>query len=272
MRISLNTSKWYDNVWAAFIFFTRLPLWRWHEPPRECYRSVVEYWPLVGWLTGAVMGAVIYFGGMVLPHTIAVLLAIAARILLTGALHEDGLADFFDGFGGGGEKKKKTLDIMKDSHIGTYGVVGLILYALLLFFSLSAMPAALAALVVFAADPFCKMVSGQLISMMPYARTEEESKAHVVYRKMSVKAGIILFVQGILPLALMLYATGGTLRWDLLIFIPCIVMYFMYLLIWHRLRGYTGDCCGAMFLITELSFYLCATYQFINNKALWTLF
>ena len=272
MRISLNTSKWYDNVWAAFIFFTRLPLWRWHEPPRECYKSVVEYWPLVGWLTGAVMGAVIYFGGMILPHTIAVLLAIAARILLTGALHEDGLADFFDGFGGGGGNRQKTLDIMKDSHIGTYGVVGLILYALLLFFSLSAMPAALAALVVFAADPFCKMVSGQLISMMPYARTEEESKAHVVYRKMSVKAGIILFVQGILPLALLLYATGGTLRWDLLIFIPCIVMYFMYLLIWHRLKGYTGDCCGAMFLITELSFYLCATYQFINNKALWTLF
>ena len=102
MRISLNTSKWYDNVWAAFIFFTRLPLWRIHEPPRECYRAVVEYWPLVGWLTGALMGGVIYLGGMFLPQAVAVLLAIAARILLTGALHEDGLADFFDGFGGGG--------------------------------------------------------------------------------------------------------------------------------------------------------------------------
>ena len=227
MRISLNTSKWYDNVWAAFIFFTRLPLWRLHEPPRECYRTVVEHWSLVGWLTGAVMGAIIYFGGMVFPHTISVLLAIAARILITGALHEDGLADFFDGFGGGSGNRQRTLDIMKDSHIGTYGVVGLILYFLLLFFSLSALPSALAALTIFAADPFCKMVSGQII---------------------------------------------GLLRWDILIFAPCLVMYFMYLLIWHRLKGYTGDCCGAMFLITELSFYLCTVYQFINNKSLWTLF
>lgn len=272
MRISLNTSKWYDNLWAAFIFFTRLPLWRLHEPPRECYRAVVEYWPLVGWITGAIMGAVIYFGGMLFPHTISVLLAIATRILVTGALHEDGLADFFDGFGGGEGDRKRTLDIMKDSHIGTYGVVGLVLYFLLLFFSLSAMPASLAALTVIAADPFCKMVSGQIISMMPYARTEEESKAHVIYRKISIKAGLSLFVQGILPLVLMLYLTGGLFRWESLIFAPCLVMYFMYLLIWHRLKGYTGDCCGAMFLITELSFYLCAVYQFTNNKALWTLF
>ena len=272
MRISLNTSKWYDNVWAAFIFFTRLPLWRIHEPPRECYRAVVEYWPLVGWLTGALMGGVIYLGGMFLPQAVAVLLAIAARILLTGALHEDGLADFFDGFGGGGGDRRRILDIMKDSRIGTYGVIGVVMYLLLLFFLLTSMPAPLAALVVFAADPFCKMVSGQIISMMPYARNEDEAKAKVVYRKISLKAGILLFVQGVLPLALLVFVTDGAVRWDLLIFAPCLVMYFLYLLIWHRLRGYTGDCCGAMFLLTELSFYLCATYQFIDNKALWTLF
>ena len=272
MRISLNTSKWYDNVWAAFIFFTRLPLWRIHEPPRECYRAVVEYWPLVGWLTGALMGGVIYLGGMFFPQAVAVLLAIAARILLTGALHEDGLADFFDGFGGGGGDRRRILDIMKDSRIGTYGVIGVVMYLLLLFFLLTSMPAPLAALVVFAADPFCKMVSGQIISMMPYARKEDEAKAKVVYRKISLKAGILLFVQGVLPLALLVFVTDGAVRWDLLIFAPCLVMYFLYLLIWHRLRGYTGDCCGAMFLLTELSFYLCATYQFIDNKALWTLF
>ena len=272
MRISLNTSKWYDRPWAALIFFTRLPLWRLHQPPRECYRSVVEYWPLAGWLTGAVMAAVIYFGSMILPQTIAVLLAIAARVLVTGALHEDGLADFFDGFGGGGSDRNRILAIMKDSRIGTYGVIGLGLYMLLLFFSLSAMPAPLAALIVTAADPFCKMVSAQIVSMMPYARTEEEAKARVVYRKISLKAGIGLFIQGVAPFAFMLYMTDGLMRWDLLIFGPCVVMYFIYLIIWHKIKGYTGDCCGAMFLLTELSFYLCATYVFFNNKALWTLF
>lgn len=272
MRISLNTFKWYDPVWAALIFFTRLPFWRIHEPPRECYRSVVEFWPLVGWLTGGVMAAVIYLGSLVMPHAIAVLLAIAARILVTGALHEDGLADFFDGFGGGGNDRQRILDIMKDSRIGTYGVIGLGLYVLILFFTLSSMPAPMAALTVVAADPFCKMVSAQIISMMPYARTEDESKAHVVYRKISLKAGIGLFVQGILPFVLLIFATDGRLRWDLLIFAPCVVMYFLYLMIWHKIKGYTGDCCGAMFLLTELSFYLCASYQFFNNNTLWTLF
>ena len=272
MRISLNTSKWYDPVWAAFIFFTRLPFWRIHEPPRECYRSVVEFWPLVGWLTGGLMAAVIYFGSMVFPQTISVLLAIAVRILVTGALHEDGLADFFDGFGGGGNSRQRILDIMKDSRIGTYGVAGLGLYALLLFFTLSSMTAPIAALTVLAADPFCKMVSAQIVSMMPYARTEETSKAHVVYRKISMKSGILLFVQGILPFILLIHATHGLMRWDMLLLAPCVVMYFLYLFIWHKIKGYTGDCCGATFLLTELSFYLCASYQFFNNKALWTLF
>ena len=62
MRISLNTSKLYDNIWASFIFFTRLPFWRLHEPPKESYRYCgFEHWPLTGWLTGGIMAAVIYF-------------------------------------------------------------------------------------------------------------------------------------------------------------------------------------------------------------------
>ena len=121
MQTSIDQTKWYDRIWASLIFFTRLPFWRLHQPPKECYSRVVEHWPLVGWLTGGVMAATLYFGSMVLPYTVAVLLAIAARLLLTGALHEDGLADFFDGFGGGGNDRQRILDIMKDSHIGTYG-------------------------------------------------------------------------------------------------------------------------------------------------------
>lgn len=272
MRISLNTSKWYDPAWAAFIFFTRLPLWRLHEPPRECYRSVVEFWPLVGWLTGGVMAAVIYFGSFVLPHETAVLLAIAARLLLTGAFHEDGLADFSDGFGGGGNDRKRILEIMKDSHIGTYGVVSLIVYFLLLFFTLTSLPVPLAAMAVAAGDPFCKMVAGQTVSMMPYARTEEEAKARMVYRKASIKAGIGMFIQGILPFALLSFVSEGQLRLEALLIFPCIVMYFLYLLMWRKLKGYTGDCCGATFLLTELSFYLSVSYFSYKPLTLWTLF
>lgn len=259
MRIPIDNTRWYDRMWASFIFFTRLPLWRIHQPKRECYRSVVEHWPLTGWLTGGVMAAVLYFGSWYFPYAVAVILAIVARILLTGALHEDGLCDFFDGFGGGGSDRQRILDIMKDSRIGTYGMLGIVCYVALLFAALYSLPPYLAALTIAAADPYAKMVAGQIIMMMPYARTEEESKARTVYRRMDVRAGISLAIQGLLPLAAYIYyILGGNADWQLMVFAPCIVMYFLYLLIWRRLRGYTGDCCGALFLLVELTFYLAA--------------
>jgi len=270
MQISLDTSDnpeknspnrchWYDRIWASLIFFTRLPFWRLHQPPQEAYRSVVEHWPLVGWITGTSMAAVLYFGTMFFPYEIAIILAILTRLLITGALHEDGLADFIDGFGGGGSNRQRILDIMKDSHIGTYGVISLILYFLLLFLALLSMSPLDAAITIAAADPFAKMMSAQLIQMMPYARTEETAKNHTVYRQFDIKAGISLAFQGLLPIGLYIYIMNARIDWQLLLFIPAIIMYFIYLLIWRRLRGYTGDCCGALFLITELSTLLIAS-------------
>lgn len=255
MQISLNTFKWWQNAWAALIFFTRLPFWRIYQPPKEAYRAVVEYWPLTGWLTGGTMAATLYFGSMIMPQSVAVISAILVRILITGALHEDGLTDFIDGFGGGGNNRQRILDIMKDSRIGTYGVLGIVFYLLLLLYLLSSLPVPIATITIFAADPYAKMIAGQIIEMMPYARNEEDSKAKNVYRKFKIGAGISLAFQGLLPLSLFFYFTKGIIDWHLVVFIPCIVMYTLYMLIWKRLRGYTGDCCGALFLIVELSMY-----------------
>lgn len=260
MQASLNTSKFYDRLWAALIFFTRLPFWRLHQPPREAYQSVVEFWPLAGWLTSGVMAGVLYGSSLLFSYEIAILLAITSRLLLTGALHEDGLADFFDGFGGGGQDRQRILDIMKDSHIGTYGVLSLIVYFALLFFTLHSLPPLIAAFSILAIDPYAKMVSAQVIQLMPYARTEETAKNKTVYRRFSVAAGIGLSIQGLLPIGIYLWWMHERIDWTLLIFLPCLTMYFLYLLIWHRLRGYTGDCCGALFLLTELSAYLVVTY------------
>ena len=254
MDVSIGQTHFYDRIWAALIFFTRLPFWRLYQPPKACYETVVEHWPLVGWLTGGVMAATLYGASMVLPYQVAVLVAIVMRLLLTGALHEDGLADFLDGFGGGGNNRQRILDIMKDSHIGTYGVIGLVLYLLLLFFSLSSMSPEMAALAILAADPYAKMLTAQLVSMMPYARREEEAKAKVIYRKITLVSGVSLAVQGLLPIGLFVWYMG--IVWEPLIFIPALVMYFLYLLIWRRLHGYTGDCCGAVCLMVELSVYL----------------
>ena len=248
-------TRWYDSIWAALIFFTRLPFWRLYQPPQASYKTVVEYWPLAGWLTGGAMAATLYFGSMVLPHAVAVIAAIAVRLLITGALHEDGLADFLDGFGGGGDRER-ILAIMKDSHIGTYGVLGLIIYMLLLGTALYSMPVVVAALMILAADPFSKMVTSQLVSMLPYARREEEAKNKTVYRKPTLAAGLLMSLQGLLPMALMIWLTG--ISWYLVVCLPVVVMYFLYLLILRKIRGYTGDCCGAVCLLVELTVYLVA--------------
>lgn len=251
MEIAIDQTHWYDRIWASFIFFTRLPFWRLHEPPQACYKTVVEHWPLVGWLTGGVMAAILYFGSMVMPFLVTVIVAVVVRMLVTGALHEDGLADFLDGFGGGGRDRQRILDIMKDSRIGTYGVLGLVCYELLLGATLFSLTPEMAAFTILAADPFSKMVTSQLVMMLPYARKEEDAKSKTVYRKMEWKAGVSLAIQGLLPMAGFLFLTR--LPWSMIIFLPCLVMYFLYLLIRQRLQGYTGDCCGAVCLLVELT-------------------
>ncbi len=262
MEETTEKNKWYQVLWAALIFFTRLPFWRVYQPPQACYKAVVEFWPLTGWLTGGAMAATLYLVSLVLPWPVAVIAAIIVRLLITGALHEDGLADFLDGFGGGGDRDR-ILAIMKDSHIGTYGVLGLILYLSLLGAALYSMTPMIAALTVFAADPFSKMVASQLINMLPYARREEEAKNKTVYRKPSLAAGLSLTVQGLLPMALMIWLTG--ISWYFVIAIPAVVMYFLYLLMLRKIKGYTGDCCGAVCLLVELAVYLTAIIQFINS-------
>ena len=238
------------NLLAAFIFFTRLPFWRLKEVPSECFKHVVPYWPWVGWLTGSVMAMVLALGSLVMPVSLAWIWAIVTRLLITGALHEDGLADFFDGFGGG-TTRERTLAIMKDSHSGTYGVIGLIIYFLLML-ELRHLPVSMLCTLILCGDCWGKLCASQLINFLPYARKEEDSKAKVIYNRMSSKELFICIMGGTLPLWLLPLSLWGALV------APCLVLAFLILLMKRRLQGYTGDCCGATFLMCEMAFYLSA--------------
>ena len=238
------------NLLAAFIFFTRLPFWRLKEVPSECFKHVVPYWPWVGWLTGGLMAMVLGLGSQVMPVSLAWILAIVTRLLVTGALHEDGLADFFDGFGGG-TTRERTLTIMKDSHIGTYGVIGLIVYFLLML-ELRHLPVPVLCTLVVCGDCWGKLCASQLINFLPYARKEEDSKAKVIYNRMSAKELFFCIAGGALPLLLL-----PSSIWLALI-APCLVLAFLLRMMKRRLQGYTGDCCGATFLMCEMAFYLSA--------------
>lgn len=240
------------NIAAALVFFTRLPFWRLKafNVPAEYFKQVINYWSVAGWLTAIVMAATLWFTSHILPWSVAVIFAILSRLLITGALHEDGLADFFDGFGGG-TTRERILEIMKDSHIGTYGVVSLIFYFATLYSLLVNMDLHLACVAILAADPVCKFIASLITLVLPYARNAETSKSKTVYNKMSIKTGVVSVLFGVVPFLLLL----DFHFWAAILF-PIFVFVAMTYLMKRKIGGYTGDCCGAMFLMCELSFYL----------------
>lgn len=237
-----------DKLLASWMFFTRLPWWRIKQVPTECFKHIVAYWPYAGWITGGAMAGMFCLCGEVFSPTVSVVAALITRLLLTGALHEDGLADCCDGFGGG-TGRDRTLAIMKDPHIGSYGVIGLISYFLLWVLLVADLPYPLTAPALLVADVWSKTVASHIINVLPYARKAEESKSKTVYERMT---GTEL-LWGLL---------GGCAAWAFLpirlwaaALAPIVV--FGALCVWmrRRLDGYTGDCCGATFLLCELAFY-----------------
>jgi adenosylcobinamide-GDP ribazoletransferase len=241
---------------AALTFFTRLPFWRIREIPAEAFKRVVPLWPLAGWLTGFVMALVLWLCSNVMPLTLAWIVAIVARLLLTGCLHEDGLADFIDGFGGG-TTREKTLTIMKDSHIGTYGVIGLIIYFALMIQLPASITRDTLCIIVLCGDCWAKCCAGQLINLLPYARKEEEAKNKTVYDRMKWHEWLLCLFFGLAPAVVMTFWLDWLpLSFFWLLGIPVAVMLLMALFCKRRIQGYTGDCCGATFLLCELSFYL----------------
>lgn len=236
------------RIAAALTLLTRLPVWKWCDIPAAAYSDVVVFWPLTGWLTGGITALSIYILSMIMPVLPAVVSAMVVRLLFTGALHEDGLADFCDGFGGGRDKES-ILAIMKDSHIGTYGVIGLISYFLLMAGLLSSLHPSVAALAVFAADPFSKTCASQLVNRLRYARPEG-AKNKVSYSKMNIGQFFANVIFGILPV-FPLIVFAPELLCSLVFPIFCAAA--MISRLKKRIGGYTGDCCGATYLVCELA-------------------
>ena len=183
-------------------------------------------------------------------------------LFISGGFHEDGLADFVDGFGGG-MTKERILDIMKDSHIGTYGVLALISYFLTTFVSIGEWSSNFAGL--YHSSVACFLIytvtaiwSRFLASFVPatlkYARTSEGAKIKMIYAPWTKWDFIYMFVVAVLTLFVFLYffpfSIDGLVLWFLT---PVIVLLFLYGMMKKRLQGYTGDCCGATVLLCELS-------------------
>jgi len=236
---------------TAVMFYTRIPVPRSLEFSNERLNRSTRYLTLVGWLTGGI-GAVVFYGLQFLfSAELAVFLSMMATILVTGAFHEDGFADFCDGFGGG-YTREKILGIMKDSRIGTYGAIGLVGMLGTKFLALQALPPALIPLILIAAHAFSRLMPVIIIFTSRYSREDELSKTKPVGKRGKHSDLIIAVVLAVLPTTF--------LPWQLM----AVVVPLALAVTWsfkkyteHKLGGYTGDCLGALQQITEVLFYLC---------------
>lgn len=247
---------------TALEYFTRLPKPAWVGFDPSWLGPSMRYFPAVGLVVGA-LGAGIYGSASLLwPGSIAVLLSMAATLLVTGAFHEDGLADFCDALGAGGSRER-MLAIMKDSHIGAFGALGLLIVLWLKFEALVAMPASWTLLALILGHGLSRWAASTLIVFLPYVRPADSSKAKPLAETREARNLVVgaCFAFGPIALLTPTLAGSGFGSWflgPLLIASGAAVAASVVIGAWcaRHLGGITGDCLGAAQQVSELTFYL----------------
>ncbi|MEO1000761.1 MAG: adenosylcobinamide-GDP ribazoletransferase [Pseudomonadota bacterium] len=231
--------------WAAFLlalqFMTRLPV-RGDLYTAERFARSPCYYPAVGLVVGGLAGGVFWMAASVLPPLLAALLAVGAAVLLTGGLHEDGLADTGDGLGGGRDRAR-ALEIMRDSRIGSYGVLALGLVTAIAVAALAALPPATGAAALVAAHGVGRAGIVLFLATADYARSDGAGQG--VSGALGGGALAVAFGTGVfalLPLAHVAGAGAALLGLAL----AAVLTLLLRARAVARLGGYTGDTLGAV--------------------------
>lgn len=250
MKLSESIRRELHAFLGAVRFFTRIPVSD-HIPHSEALLNhAARYFPAIGLLVGVISAMVFGLSSLLLPQTISVLLAMSASIYLTGAFHEDGLSDMTDGLGGGWDKLR-ILDIMKDSRVGNYGVIVIVMALVIKFMCLVEAKTAWVPILLITGHAFSRYCSVLIMAGMQYVREDTLSKAKPLATKLSGNALVVATVFGLVPLlwlpfgAMLVGMTAGVL-----------ITIWLGRKLQKWLGGYTGDCLGAAQQLSEVAFYL----------------
>jgi adenosylcobinamide-GDP ribazoletransferase len=236
-----------NSFLVATQFLTRLPV----TPRRfsaERLAASTVFFPLVGLLVGA--------GGVLLhrilspyanPSVVAVVI-LMYLVAVTGGLHEDALADAADGFGGGWEREQ-ILAIMRDSRIGSFGAVAVVLLLLGRFVFLANLPAQRFTGYLLAGQVLSRWTTLPLAFFLPSARVGDGQGGPIAQK---ISAGSLV-VGTILSIAVISVFLKLRAAWLLLVALGVVVLTGAYYR--RRIGGVTGDCFGATIEITELAIY-----------------
>jgi adenosylcobinamide-GDP ribazoletransferase len=237
---------------GALMFMTRLPVGKGYVfRSEELARSAV-YFPIVGLMIGLLGGLVLLCAEPFFPPVVAVLFCMGTTVVITGALHEDGLADAMDGLLGGQEPHRR-LEIMRDSRLGSYGAVAL-------WFSLTAKAFVLTALLeegvwkavgaLIVAHGLGRAAAVALLFSHPYVRSDQ-SKAGPFGNAVTLKETVLAFVA---PVFLSFALLGN--RSVLILLVVAAGTWAAGRYFRKKIGGITGDCLGAANQLIELVCYL----------------
>ncbi len=250
----------------ALQFFTRIPVtgkladWVGYSP--AMLRASAAHFPGVGALVGACTGFCFWGIYQLLPHYsagvwVAAFLSTVLGVMLTGAFHEDGLADLSDGLGGH-VSREKSLVIMKDSRIGTYGAVALVLALfgkIALLTLLGQVDIFIAALALFAAHISSRLMPLFLILYLPHVGDTPQSKSKPLAESIRLSALLVAMLWWLAGMGLVWYLQADKM-WVAGVTGSVLALLWMWRFLKVRLQGFTGDALGATQQLSELGFYL----------------
>ncbi|MBB1302204.1 adenosylcobinamide-GDP ribazoletransferase [Pseudoalteromonas sp. SR44-8] len=257
-NLEANKVTQWQLLLLAISFLTRLPVQLRFNVSGAHLNQASRYFALVGLLLGGLLALSYGIFQLLLPASISVLLMMAVGLLLTGAFHEDGWADVWDGFGGGWQVSQK-LAIMKDSRLGTYGAAALFIMLLVKFQSLLFLSESLITVLSAVVIGQCvsRVVATSLIIGMEYVSEDATSKVKPLAMHLSVTSLVTLLVTAA-TLLVSLIAVGVLLWQTVFILVAVLLILRVILIRWFKqqLGGYTGDCLGAAQQLSEIAIYL----------------
>jgi len=253
----------------ALQFFSRVPVtgrlaaWVGYSP--AMLRASAAHFPGVGWLVGGVVAAVTWLllaalpGGAFAP-LVAAVLGTVVSVLMTGAFHEDGLADVADGLGGS-QNRDRALEIMKDSRVGAFGAIAVVLALLLkvvLLAQLGSLGVAVVCTSVFLAHVVSRTWPLLMIRLLPHVGDAAGSKSKPLADQITVGALLAAILWCFMALAPVFIAYPAIKGVAIGVALAFTAVAFGVMLRWFRRRlgGFTGDCLGATQQVCELAFYL----------------
>lgn len=239
---------------TALMFYTRIPCPSFTDHNPNYLNKATRYFPLIGWVVGAISFLFYWLSSFLFDTNIASIIALMAGVLVTGAFHEDGLADVFDGFGGGWTKAK-ILEIMKDSRVGAYGAIAVFFLLMLKFFGLNSLTTIhhfsthnlLFLFITY--HSLARLTAINIVFTAAYSRDDATSKVKPIVKAYTFKEVIGAYFFGLLPLIILAFYNSMYL----IVLLPLAVLYFFarrYFIKW--LGGYTGDCLGAVEQMAEV--------------------